>query len=70
MSKIEDPLLTDKEVAKRTRRTTSWLAKARMYGSGPRFLKMGRKIFYRSSAVAEWLASLERASTSDFKRAS
>ena len=70
MSREADPLLTAGQVAQMCRRTANWLAKVRMTGSGPRFLKIGGKIFYRQSAVEAWLASLERGSTSERMRAS
>lgn len=59
-----DALLTDAEVAAFIRRPTSFLAKARMSGDGPRFVKIGGKVRYRRTAVMAWLVDCERASTS------
>jgi predicted DNA-binding transcriptional regulator AlpA len=40
------------------------LAKMRLDGRGPRFVKLGSKVGYRRSSIDEWLASRERTSTS------
>jgi predicted DNA-binding transcriptional regulator AlpA len=60
---MTDTLLTPAEVAKLIRRPETWLAKLRMTGDGPRFLKVGGKVRYRRSALEAWLADCERAST-------
>ena len=36
------------------------LAKLRTVGGGPKFLRYGRRILYRPSALEEWLASRTR----------
>jgi hypothetical protein len=36
------------------------LAKYRTLGGGPSFVRFGRRIFYRPSALAEWIASRTR----------
>jgi hypothetical protein len=47
-------LLTPKEAAKVLKVSSSWLAKARMQGNGPPFIKIGRAIRRaRSSALRE-----------------
>jgi hypothetical protein len=51
------------EVGAIIHRPTSWLAKARMTGKGPPFIRCGRKILYRRSGVESWLRSCERLST-------
>jgi predicted DNA-binding transcriptional regulator AlpA len=43
----------------------STLNKLRMTGAGPKFLKLGRRILYDTNALDGWMASRERASTSD-----
>ena len=58
-------LLTPKETACRLRVSHSWLAKARMRGDGPPFLKIGRAIRYGETALAKWLRSQQRQSTSE-----
>jgi predicted DNA-binding transcriptional regulator AlpA len=43
----------------------STLNKLRMTGAGPRFLKLGRRILYDTSALDDWMGARERVSTSD-----
>jgi predicted DNA-binding transcriptional regulator AlpA len=45
--------------------STSWLAKARMRGDGPAYVKLGRSVRYRESALVQWLKSRTRQSTSE-----
>jgi predicted DNA-binding transcriptional regulator AlpA len=40
------------------------LAKMRLDGRGPRFVKLGSKVGYLRSSIDEWLKEHERASTS------
>ncbi len=56
-------LLTPKETAGRLKVSTSWLAKARMRGDGPPFLKIGRAIRYSEAALLHWMKSQQRLST-------
>ena len=58
-------LLTPKEAAEFLRVSVSWLAKARMRGDGPAFIKIGRGVRYRESALLQWLKSQQRLSTSE-----
>lgn len=58
-------LLTPKEAANFLRLSSSWLAKARMRGDGPPYLKLGRAIRYRESALVQWMKSRVRLSTSE-----
>ena len=60
-----EPLLTPREAANFMRVSSSWLAKARMRGDGPAFLKIGRGVRYRESALLQWLKSQARLSTSE-----
>ena len=48
--------------------TYSSLTKARTFGNGPKFLKVGRRVFYRTDDVREWLEANICASTSDYAR--
>ena len=43
----------------------SWLAKSRLNGTGPRFIKIGRAVRYAMSAVREYILSRQRNSTSE-----
>jgi hypothetical protein len=43
----------------------SWLAKSRMRGDGPLFLKVGHSIRYSQGVLVEWTNSQLRSSTSE-----
>ena len=59
-------LLTPKEAAVRFKVSTSWLAKARMRGDGPPFIKLGEKsIRYSEAALIQWMKGRQRLSTSE-----
>ena len=45
--------------------SVSWLAKSRLNGTGPRFIKIGRAVRYAMSAVREFILSRLRTSTSE-----
>jgi predicted DNA-binding transcriptional regulator AlpA len=62
-----DPLLHPKDVAKVLNVSTSWLAKQRMAGTGPRFVKIGRSVRYLESALREYIKARTRGSTSESK---
>ena len=46
--------------------SSSWLAKLRLYGGGPRYSKIGRNIRYATEELDAWLASNLQVSTSEF----
>ena len=58
-----DELLTPKEAAVLLKVSVSWLAKARMRGDGPPFIKIGRAIRYWEAALIQWMKSRQRLST-------
>ena len=58
-------LLTAKDAGKLLRLSESWLAKARMRGDGPPYVKLGRAIRYRDGALLLCLRSRQRLSTSE-----
>ena len=58
-------LLTPKEAAKLLKVSVSWLAKARMRGDGPPFIKVGRAIRYSEAALMQWMKGRQRMSTSE-----
>jgi predicted DNA-binding transcriptional regulator AlpA len=60
-----DPLLHPKEVAKLLNVSVSWLAKSRLNGTGPRFVKIGRAVRYPEYAVREFIRAHMRSSTSE-----
>jgi len=61
-----DPLLSDHQVEKITGRARSTLQKDRVAGTGIPFVRIGRLVRYRQSAVAAYLDALpSRRSTSE-----
>jgi predicted DNA-binding transcriptional regulator AlpA len=60
-----DHLLYPAHVAKVLGVSLSWLAKSRLNGTGPRFIKIGRAVRYAQSAVREYILSRQRNSTSE-----
>jgi excisionase family DNA binding protein len=58
-------LLTAKEAAKLLKVSLSWLAKARMRGDGPPYIRIGRSIRYNEAALIQWMKSRQRLSTSE-----
>jgi excisionase family DNA binding protein len=58
-------LLTPKEAAKVLKVSLSWLAKARMRGDGPPYIRVGRSIRYSEAALLQWMKSRQRLSTSE-----
>jgi predicted DNA-binding transcriptional regulator AlpA len=57
-------LLTTTETAKLLRLSLSWLAKSWMRGDGPPYVKLGRSVRYDEGALAHWMKSRLRSSTS------
>ncbi len=60
-----DRLLHPTEVSKRLGISASWLAKRRMDGDGPAYVRIGRSIRYSETALLQWLKSRQRLSTSE-----
>jgi len=60
-------LLCEKEVAPILRVSVSWLQKARVRGTGPSFVKIGRKVFYRLCTIQAYQVANVHMSTSTYK---
>jgi predicted DNA-binding transcriptional regulator AlpA len=60
-----DPLLHPDDAAKILNVSMSWLAKARLSGEGPRFVKIGRAVRYLESSLREYIKGRTRGSTSE-----
>jgi len=60
-----DRLLTPREAANFLRLSTSWLAKGRMRGDGPPFVRLGGSIRYLESTLVRWMKAQQRLSTSE-----
>jgi predicted DNA-binding transcriptional regulator AlpA len=59
------PLLTPTEASRLLKVSLSWLAKARMRGDGPPYIRIGRSIRYSEAALIQWMKSRQRLSTSE-----
>lgn len=57
---ILSELHRDVEVAEMFQTTTAGLAQWRFRGTGPRYVLIGRKVFYSTAALSEFIASRER----------
>jgi helix-turn-helix protein len=53
-------LLTPKETAGRLKVSISWLAKARMGGDGPPYVKFGKSVRYIEASLLAWLKCHQR----------
>ena len=60
-----DPLLTVHETAALLRCSVHSLNKWRLTGSGPRFVRVGSRVRYPRSALADFIKKSTRVSTSD-----
>ncbi len=56
--------LSTSETAEHLRVSTSWLAKSRLSGEGPPFIKAGRTVLYDLDDIESWAAKRKRQSTS------
>jgi len=62
---LTEDLLTSKEAALYLRMSVSWLAKARMRGDGPQYIKVGTSVRYAQTALLHWMKSRQRFSTGE-----
>ncbi len=62
---FSDVLLEPNEAAAFLKVSLSWLAKARMRGDGPPYIRIGRSIRYTEAALLQWMKSRQRLSTSE-----
>jgi hypothetical protein len=61
-----DPLYKPRVAAAYLDYTEGWLAKMRVFGNGPEFLKLGRQVRYRRSALDAWATTNRHRSTSEY----
>ena len=59
------PLLTATEAGMYLKVSVSWLAKARMRGDGPPYIRIGRSVRYAEATLVHWMNSQQHFSTSD-----
>jgi hypothetical protein len=57
-------VLTPKQAAAQLNLSTSWLAKQRLKGGGPPYIKMGGAVRYNATTLQEWMKGKQRLSTS------
>lgn len=60
------PLMDSTPVSKWLDISPNALAKMRMDGTGPAFIKIGSRIKYHPDDVAEWIASNRHTTTDDY----
>ena len=60
-----DRLLTPEETAAALGVSISWLAKARLTGTGSRFVKIGRSVRYPETYIRDYVRQRTRSSTSE-----
>lgn len=58
-------LVTQEQLAERWNISPSTLAKSRVSGDGPPFLKIGRSVRYDVAEADQWLEARRRTSTSE-----
>ncbi|WBQ11226.1 helix-turn-helix domain-containing protein [Hyphomonadaceae bacterium ML37] len=64
------PLKNSHETASYLGLSVSTLAKLRLTGEGPRYVRLGRRVLYDPADLDTWIASRKRYSTSDVAAAS
>jgi hypothetical protein len=65
----DDPLEPPSEAAAYLGYTEGWLAKMRVFGNGPEYCKIGRRVRYRRSALVAWATANRHRSTSEYQNA-
>ncbi len=64
---MQTPIVFDaRQTAKRLGLSTSTLAKMRLYGTGPSYSKLGRRVVYRPEDLDLWLEANRFQSTSQY----
>jgi predicted DNA-binding transcriptional regulator AlpA len=57
-------LLTPKQAARLLNLSVSWLAKRRLAGDGPPYVKLGGAVRYLEASLQQWMKNQQRMSTS------
>jgi len=64
---LQNPIVLNAEqVAERLGLSISTLAKMRLYGSGPAYSKLGRRVVYRPEDLENWINANRFGSTSEY----
>lgn len=69
MTNEKQTLLTAKQVGQAYGIATSTLAKMRLSGGGPVFVKLGRRVLYRQDDLNNWVSENRFRSTSEYDAA-
>jgi predicted DNA-binding transcriptional regulator AlpA len=56
--------LTPKQAARHMNLSVSWLAKRRLAGDGPPYVKLGGAVRYAEASLQQWMKAQQRTSTS------
>ena len=66
----DDAVFTQRTIAPTIAYSEAWCERQRWAGSGPPFIKIGRRVLYRKRDVLEWLAAHQTyRSTSEYSEA-
>ena len=65
MSKEREALLKPEKAGEFLGFSEGWLAKLRMRGTGPKYVKLGRKVRYVRADLDAWIAASRLSSTSE-----
>jgi len=57
-------MLTPKQAARHLNLSVSWLAKRRLAGDGPPYVKLGGAVRYAEASLQQWMKGQQRTSTS------
>jgi len=63
MEPARNALLPPKAVAKEFAVSIGYLAQARLNGTGPRYVKLGKSVRYRRADIDDWIEANLRTST-------
>jgi len=59
-------VLSTKQAAETIGISTSTLAKFRLAGEGPKYSKLGRRVFYEEAELRKWISENQHASTDEY----
>ncbi len=63
---MQNQLLTVNDAAQFLSLSASTLAKMRLSGNSPRYIKMGRRVAYRQTDLESWISDKSFQSTSEY----
>ena len=66
MTHQDSLVLNAVDAAKQLGLSTSTLAKMRLYGNGPAYIKLGRRVLYRPEDIQNWISENRFHSTSEY----